>query len=97
MVAARCFGAKDDHGVQDTVQTSVTLGLVSGVLLAVVGFFAARGLLELMSCPEDVIDLSALYLKIYFIVMPMTMLYNFRATPSARCTVWQQPASSTWC
>ena len=58
VVAARCFGAKDDHGVQDTVQTSVTLGLVSGVLLAVVGFFAARGLLELMSCPEDVIDLS---------------------------------------
>ena len=77
VVAARCFGAKDDHGVQDTVQTSVTLGLVSGVLLAVVGFFAARGLLELMSCPEDGIELSALYLKIYFIGMPMTMLYNF--------------------
>ena len=55
----------------------MTLGFVSGVLLAVVGFFAARGLLELMSCPEDVIDLSALYLKIYFIGMPMTMLYNF--------------------
>ncbi len=30
-----------------------------------------------MSCPEDVIDLSTLYLKIYFIGMPMTMLYNF--------------------
>ena len=77
VVAARCFGAKDDRGVQDTVQTSVTLGFVSGVLLAVVGFFAARGLLELMSCPEDVIGLSTLYLKIYFIGMPMTMLYNF--------------------
>ena len=77
VVAARCFGAKDERGVQDTVQTSVTLGLVSGVLLAVVGFFAARGLLELMSCPEDVIGLSTLYLKIYFIGMPMTMLYNF--------------------
>ncbi len=77
VVAARCFGAKDDDGVRNTVQTSVTLGLVSGVLLAFVGFFAARGLLELMSCPEDVIDLSTLYLKIYFIGMPMTMLYNF--------------------
>ena len=55
----------------------MTLGLVSGVALAFVGFFAARGLLELMSCPEDVIDLSTLYLKIYFIGMPMTMLYNF--------------------
>ena len=55
----------------------MTLGLTSGVLLAVVGFFAARSLLELMSCPEDVIDLSSLYLKIYFIGMPMNMLYNF--------------------
>ena len=80
VVAARCFGAKDERGVQNTVQTSVTLGLVSGVLLAFVGFFAARGLLELMSCPEDVIDLSTLYLKIYFIGMPMTMLYNFNAS-----------------
>ena len=65
IVAARCFGAKDEHGIQDTVHT------------AVVGFFAARSLLELMSCPEDVIDLSSLYLKIYFIGMPMNMLYNF--------------------
>lgn len=79
VVAARCFGAKDERGVQNTVQTSVTLGLVSGVLLAFLGFFAARGLLELMSCPEDVIGLSTLYLKIYFIGMPMTMLYNFSA------------------
>ena len=39
VVAARCFGAKDEHGVQDTVHTAVTLGLTSGVLLAVVGFF----------------------------------------------------------
>ena len=87
VVAARCFGAKDEHGIQDTVHTAVTLGLTSGVLLAVVGFFAARSLLELMSCPEDVIGLSALYLKIYFIGMPM----------NARCTVWRRPVSSMWC
>lgn len=77
VVAARCFGAKDDRGVEQTVHTAVTLGFTGGILLAVVGFFAARGLLELMSCPEDVIDLSTLYLKIYFIGMPMSMLYNF--------------------
>lgn len=41
VVAARCFGARDDQGVQNTVHTAVTLGLVSGVLLAGVGFFVA--------------------------------------------------------
>lgn len=82
----------------------MTLGLVSGFLLAVVGFFAARVLLELMSCPEDVIGLSTLYLKIYFIGMPMTMLYNFSsascapwATQSGLCSVWPWRASSMWC
>lgn len=42
VVAARCFGARDEKGVQDTVHTAVALGLVSGVLLAVVGFARAR-------------------------------------------------------
>lgn len=77
VVAARCYGARDERGIQETVHTAVALGVCSGILLAGVGFFAARGLLELMSCPEDVIELSTLYLKIYFIGMPMSMLYNF--------------------
>ncbi len=77
VLAARCFGAKDERGVQNTVHTAVTLGFCGGILLAIVGFFAAHSLLELMSCPEDVIGLSTLYLKIYFIGMPMSMLYNF--------------------
>ena len=47
VVAARCFGARDDQGVQNTVHTAVTLGLVSGVLLAGVGFFTARSSAEL--------------------------------------------------
>ena len=80
VVAARCYGAKDDVGVHETVQTAVALSLAGGVLMAFVGFFAAHGLLELMSCPEDVIGLSTLYLKIYFIGMPVTMLYNFNAS-----------------
>lgn len=77
VVAARCFGAKDDAGVRNTVHTSVAIGFISGAFLAFVGFFAARYLLELMSCPVDVIDLSTIYLKIYFIGMPVNMVYNF--------------------
>lgn len=77
VVAARCFGARDDTGVRNTVHTSILISLICGVVMAGVGFCSARFLLELMSCPEDVIDLSTLYLKIYFIGMPVTMLYNF--------------------
>lgn len=43
VVAARCFGAKDEGGVQDTVRTSVTLGLGSGIVLAAAGFWPPAG------------------------------------------------------
>ena len=76
VVAARCFGAKDEHGIQDTVHTAVTLGLTSGVLLAVVGFFAARSLLELINTPEEILADSALYLDIYVLGLPFMFFYN---------------------
>ena len=44
-----------------------------------VGLFFSRGALELMDTPDDVIDLSTLYMKIYFMGMPFFMLYNYGA------------------
>lgn len=79
VVVARCFGARDDSGVRDAVHTSVLLSLLCGVSLTVAGVLAGRTLLEWMSCPEDIIELAALYLRIYFLGMPMMMLYNFSA------------------
>ncbi len=79
VVAARAFGAKDARGVSETVHTSILLSLIGGILLGIVGFFSARTLLEWMSTPADVIDLAAVYLRIYFLGMPVLMLYNFGA------------------
>jgi putative MATE family efflux protein len=53
--------------------------MVSGVLLAVIGVLFSRLLLEWMGSPEEVIGLSTLYLKIYFLGMPASMTYNFGA------------------
>ncbi len=79
VVAARFFGAKDNTGVSHTVHTSMFISMAGGVLMTVVGFFAARPLLQLMSSPAEVIDLATLYLKIYFLGMPVMMVYNFGA------------------
>ena len=40
-------------------------------------YYLQRPILELMSTPEDIIDLATLYLQIYFAGMPFIMLYNF--------------------
>ena len=79
VLVARFTGAKDTERVCETVHTAVLLSLVGGAALAVVGFAAARPLLEIMGSPEDVIDLAELYIRIIFIGMPVQMLYNFCA------------------
>ena len=79
VVIARDLGAGKHEHVKKSVHTSVSLALIGGLVLAVAGFFLSRQMLELMSSPPDVIELSALYLRIYFLGMPGNLLYNFGA------------------
>ena len=51
--------------------------VISGLILVFVGFIFTRPLLVAMGSPENVLNKSALYLRIYFAGMPATMLYNF--------------------
>ncbi len=77
VIVARDLGAGREEDVRRGVHTSLTLALLSGLLLTAAGTLLARTLLELTSSPEDVIDLAAVYLRIYFCGMPANMLYNF--------------------
>ena len=77
VVAAKCFGSRDEQNLSRTVHTAMLLSLVSGALLAVVGAVGARQILIWMQSPENVLPLATLYLRIYFLGMPATMIYNF--------------------
>lgn len=79
VLVAQSFGAGRHKDVSEAVHTAIAVALISGVLVGTFGFFASRGMLELMDSPEDVIDLSSLYVKIFFIGTPANMLYNFGA------------------
>ena len=74
---ARRIGSGDYDSISDAVQTSITLAVVFGIFLMGLGIVFSRALLEMMKSPVDVIDLSVLYLRIYFTGMPATMVYNF--------------------
>lgn len=73
------LGKKDEERVRRTVGTSLLVAVIVGTGLIFVGVFGAKTFLEWMSCDENVIDMSATYLKIYFIGMPVMMVYNFCA------------------
>ena len=76
-VTARLIGTGDNKGIEETVHTSVLTSLISGVILVFVGVLFTKPILILMGSPENVLNKSSLYLRIYFIGMPATMLYNF--------------------
>lgn len=79
ILAARYYGAGEKESLCQTVHTAMLLGLLSGCFLTVVGVLGARTILVWMQSPPEVLPLAAVYLRIYFLGMPATMLYNFGA------------------
>lgn len=79
VMVANFYGAKKFKDLSDTIHTAISVSLISGVILAFIGFFFAPEILKLMNTPDDVIELASLYMKTYFLGMPFMMLYNFSA------------------
>ena len=77
VMSARHFGAKQYDELSRTVHTAITVAAISGIILTFIGVVFADNILRLMSTPEPVLPLAALYLRIYFGGMVANMLYNF--------------------
>ena len=77
VIVARKFGAGNKSGVSKAIHTAVAMCLAGGVFIMIAGILLSRNILSLMSCPEDVISLSTLYMKIYCIGIPAMLIYNF--------------------
>ncbi len=79
VLVARCVGSGDKDKAHKIVGMSVLLGVTIGILLGIVGFFCSRYFLEWMGCDAEVIDMATKYMRIYFVGMPIILLYNFCA------------------
>lgn len=77
VLVARYFGGQQIRDLEETVHTAMVMAAGGGVILVAIGVVLADPLLELMGTPEDVLPLSALYMKIFFVGMPANLLYNF--------------------
>ncbi len=78
VAVARAFGANDPAAVHKSVHTAMTLAVIAGVAVGLLGFIFCRPLLKMMDNP--VLDLATTYMKIYFLGMPFNMIYNFGAS-----------------
>ena len=79
VLVAQYSGAKKLKDLEETVHTAMMLALAGGFFLIFVGVFFSGPMLGLMGTPDDVVDQSTLYMRIYFMGMPFFMLYNYGA------------------
>lgn len=77
VLSANYMGAGDNDRVSKTVHTSLLISVISGLILTVIGVTFTEQMLIWMQTPEEVLGLSALYLRIYFGGMVAMMIYNF--------------------
>lgn len=79
VMSARYIGAEDDNRLSKCVHTAMSLSIICGFFVSIFGFFMSEKLLILMDSPADVLPLSTLYLQIYFLGAPASLVYNFGA------------------
>lgn len=80
VLMARCFGAGQKEKGQRVAYTAMILSVITGVVIGAFGAGMARIFLQWMGTPDDVIDLSTSYLRIYFCGVPFSLIYNFGAS-----------------
>ena len=79
IVISRKYGAGDLYGLKKTAHSAVGVSFIMGFIALIAGIVFCRPLLRIMGTPENVIDLSVLYMRILFIGAPFVMVYNFGA------------------
>ena len=79
VVIAQSIGRRDTEGVKKAVHTAVLLSLIIGIAVAVFAQFAVVPILGLLEIPAEVLPSAVMYLRIYFLGMPIILLYNFEA------------------
>ena len=77
VVVARYYGAKQNDDIVKAIHTSICLALISGIILTIFGVIGAPFFLTLMQTPNEVLAKASVYLRIYFLGMTATMVYNF--------------------
>lgn len=84
VIISRYYGAKEYNKVQDAVHTNIAFGLVSGVLLTVIGVILTPQILRWMGTPSSVLPNSIIYFRIYFLgAIALVMYNNFTGTLQA--------------
>lgn len=76
VIISQYYGAKDRKNLNKGLHTAYAFSILVSVLISVTGWFATPALLRLLKTPAETIPDSILYLRIYFLGILFTLIYN---------------------
>lgn len=76
VVVARYYGAKDREKLDSAIHTTIVFGLISGVLLSIIGVVFTPTLLRWMHTDESYVQYSIQYFRFYFLGALSIIMYN---------------------
>lgn len=76
VIMSEFFGAGEEALLKKELSTTLLFGLFFSLVLAGAGALLAEPLLLALSVPEDILGISAVYLRIIFFGTPFTYFYN---------------------
>jgi len=79
IINSNLLGGRNYSSLRRSMHTTISLAGVCGVLFCALGLIVCKPLLQLMSCPETVIEDATLYMRIIFCGVPASIVYNFGA------------------
>ncbi len=73
------FGKEDKDNTEKSIYSTYSISLITALVFTVLGQLMISPVLTLLHTPAEIIELTALYLRILFAGIPVTVLYNMLA------------------
>lgn len=76
IIVSQYFGAKEREELSRSVGNAILLILIAGIATSIVGLLVSRPIMSLLSTPDEIFDMSCLYLEILFAGILGSAFYN---------------------
>lgn len=76
VIISQYYGSGEHSRLEDAVHTAIALAITGGAAMMVIGIVFAPISLELLNTPQDIMESSTVYMRIYFLGIIPSMIYN---------------------
>ncbi len=76
VIISQYYGAKKQDDVRKTVHTAIALSIAGGTVIMALGLLFSGTALRAMNTPDDILSLSVMYMRLYFLGVIPSLIYN---------------------